>query len=78
MIKHRPRRNRKSEAIRNLIQENHVTVNDFIFPLFLIDGKNNKSEVKSMPGIFRLCPDLMLKEIDVFILTFSLKNYYKL
>ena len=64
MITHRPRRNRKSEAIRNLIQENHVTVNDFIFPLFLIDGRNNKSEVKSMPGIFRLSPDLMLKEIE--------------
>jgi porphobilinogen synthase len=64
MITHRPRRNRKSEAIRNLIQENHVTVNDFIFPLFLIDGKNKKSEVKSMPGIFRLSPDLMLKEIE--------------
>ena len=64
MITHRPRRNRKSEAIRNLIQENHVTVNDFIFPLFLIDGENKKSEVKSMPGIFRLSPDLMLKEIE--------------
>ena len=44
MITHRPRRNRKSEAIRNLVQENHVTVNDFIFPLFLIDGKNKKTE----------------------------------
>lgn len=64
MITHRPRRNRKSSAIRNLIQENHVTVNDFIFPLFLIDGKNKKTEVKSMPGIFRLSPDLMLKEIE--------------
>lgn len=64
MITHRPRRNRKSEAIRSLIQENHVMVNDFIFPLFLIEGKNKKSEVKSMPGIFRLSPDLMLKEIE--------------
>lgn len=64
MITHRPRRNRKSETIRNLVQENHVTANDFIFPLFLIDGKNKKSEVKSMPGIFRLSPDLMLKEIE--------------
>jgi porphobilinogen synthase len=64
MITHRPRRNRKSEAIRNLVQENHVSVNDFIFPLFLIEGKNKKSEVKSMPGIFRLSPDLMLKEIE--------------
>ncbi len=64
MITHRPRRNRKSEAIRNMVQENHVTANDFIFPLFLIDGKNKKSEVKSMPGIFRLSTDLMLKEIE--------------
>lgn len=64
MITHRPRRNRKSEVIRNLVQENHVSVNDFIFPLFLIDGKNKRSEVKSMPGIFRLSPDLMLKEIE--------------
>lgn len=64
MITHRPRRNRKSEAIRNMVQENHVTVDDFIFPLFLIEGKNKKSEVKSMPGIFRLSPDLMLKEIE--------------
>jgi porphobilinogen synthase len=60
----RPRRNRKSEVIRNMVQENQVTVNDFIFPLFLIDGKNKKSEVNSMPGIFRLSPDLLLKEIE--------------
>ena len=64
MITHRPRRNRKSEAIRNLVQENHVSVHDFILPLFLIDGKNKKTEVKSMPGIFRFSPDLILKEIE--------------
>lgn len=64
MITHRPRRNRKSEAIRKLVQENEVTVNDFIFPLFLIDGKNRKTEVASMPGIFRFSSDLLLKEIE--------------
>lgn len=64
MITHRPRRNRKSAVIRNMVQENHLSVNDFIFPIFLIDGKNKKSEVKSMPGIFRLSPDLVLKEIE--------------
>lgn len=64
MITHRPRRNRKSEAIRKLVQENEVTVNDFIFPLFLINGKNKKSEVASMPGIFRFSSDLLLKEIE--------------
>lgn len=63
-ITHRPRRNRKSAGIRNLVQENSVTVNDLIYPLFLIDGKNKKTEVSSMPGIFRRSPDLLLKEIE--------------
>jgi porphobilinogen synthase len=64
MITHRPRRNRKSQAIRDLVQENSLSVNDFILPLFLIEGKNKKSEVTSMPGIFRLSSDLLLKEIE--------------
>lgn len=59
----RPRRNRKSEAIRAMVEEAKVTTDDLIFPLFLIDGKNQKSEIGSMPGIFRLSVDLMLKEI---------------
>jgi porphobilinogen synthase len=63
-ITHRPRRNRKSEGIRNLVQENRVTVNDLIFPLFLIEGKKKKSEINSMPGISRLSTDLMLREIE--------------
>jgi porphobilinogen synthase len=64
MLTHRPRRNRKSQVVRDLVQENILSVNDFIFPLFLIDGKNKKTEVKSMPGIFRLSQDLILKEIE--------------
>jgi porphobilinogen synthase len=47
-----------------MVQENTVSVNDFIFPLFLIDGKNKTTEVNSMPGIFRYSPDLILKEIE--------------
>jgi len=46
------------------VRENSVTVNDLIFPLFLIKGKNKKTEVNSMPGIFRLSTDLILKEIE--------------
>ena len=61
---HRPRRNRKNAIIRSLVRENSVTVNDLIFPLFLIKGKNKKTEVNSMPGIFRLSTDLILKEIE--------------
>jgi porphobilinogen synthase len=64
-LTHRPRRNRKNAAIRNLLQENDVTVKDLIFPLFLIEGKNKKTEVTSMPGIFRRSTDLLLKEIEV-------------
>jgi len=60
----RPRRNRASFVIRDLVQETTLTVSNFIFPLFLFEGTNKKSEVASMPGIFRLSEDLMLKEIE--------------
>ena len=63
-LKQRPRRNLKNQSIRNLVQENWLSVNDLIFPLFVIDGKKKKTEVHSMPGIFRLSPDLLLKEIE--------------
>ena len=63
-LPHRPRRNRKNAAIRSLLRENSVTVDDLILPLFLIAGKNKKTEVASMPGIFRRSPDLLLKEIE--------------
>jgi len=63
-MERRPRRNRASQAIRDLSQETFVTANDLILPLFLLDGKNQKTEVASMPGIFRLSIDLMLKEIE--------------
>jgi porphobilinogen synthase len=60
----RPRRNRASKAIRSLAEETVLNVNDFIFPMFLLDGAKKKIEVDSMPGIFRLSTDLMLKEIE--------------
>jgi porphobilinogen synthase len=60
----RPRRNRKSEAVRAMVEETRVTTDDLIFPLFLLDGKSQKVEVGSMPGIFRFSTDLMLKEIE--------------
>ncbi|HYC84238.1 MAG TPA: porphobilinogen synthase, partial [Chryseosolibacter sp.] len=60
----RPRRNRKSNAIRLMTEETQVSSSDLIFPLFLVDGNQKKIEVSSMPGIFRLSCDLMLKEIE--------------
>jgi porphobilinogen synthase len=47
-----------------MVEETRVTTDDLIFPLFLLDGKNQKIEVGSMPGIFRFSTDLMLKEIE--------------
>jgi len=64
MMHRRPRRNRKSQVIRDMVEETKVTTSDLIFPIFLVDGKNQKIEVASMPGIFRLSPDLILKEIE--------------
>ncbi|MDX1444675.1 porphobilinogen synthase [Lishizhenia sp.] len=60
----RPRRNRKSAAIRNMIQETHLGVEHLIYPLFLVNGKNVKDEVASMPGNYRWSLDLLLKEIE--------------
>ena len=60
----RPRRNRKTEGIRSLTRQTQVTTDDLIFPLFLIEGYNKRQEVISMPGIYRLTSDLMLKEIE--------------
>ena len=49
----RLRRNRKSDWSRRLVQENDLSVNDLILPIFLIEGKNKKIAIKSMPGIYR-------------------------
>jgi porphobilinogen synthase len=60
----RPRRNRKSQVIRDMVQETHLHASDFIFPLFIIDGNNQKTEVASMPGIFRYSIDNLLRELE--------------
>ena len=60
---HRPRRNRKSQVIRDMVQETRLTSHDFIFPLFLIEGQNQAVEIHSMPGIFRYSADRIIDEI---------------
>ena len=62
-ITRRPRRNRQSAAIRDLVQENTLSVNDLIFPLFLTEGVKLKVPIGSMPSIFRFSPDMLLTEI---------------
>jgi porphobilinogen synthase len=75
MLIRRPRRNRKSAIIRNLVQENRLAVANLICPLFLIDGTNKKVPIKSMPGIYRYTLDVLLEEVaeclDLGISTFA-------
>jgi porphobilinogen synthase len=61
----RPRRNRKSAAIRDMVEETNLSVKDLILPMFLIDGNNKAVEVASMPGIYRYSADRMIDEIGV-------------
>ena len=60
----RPRRNRKSPAIRNMIRETTMCVDNLIYPLFIVDGKGVKQKVGSMPGNFRWSLDTLLPEIE--------------
>jgi porphobilinogen synthase len=53
----RLRRSRKYSWSRRLIQENSLSANDFILPIFLIDGKNTKQSIKTMPGIYKYTID---------------------
>lgn len=77
----RPRRNRKSETIRNLVAETSLSVNDLIYPVFLTAGHNVKTEIPSMPSIFRLSTDNVIKEIESCIQsgikTFAIFPHYE-
>lgn len=63
-LNRRPRRNRVSAGIRDMVAENTLSVNDFIFPMFVQEGSNTKIEIKSMPGIYRFSLDTLLTEIE--------------
>ena len=60
----RLRRSRKNDWSRRLIEENNLTANDFILPIFLIDGKNKKQNIKSMPGVYRYTLDKLSKIVE--------------
>lgn len=57
----RPRRNRKSQKIRDLVKESQVTSHDFIYPVFIVDGMNQKQDISALPGQMRYSPDELLK-----------------
>lgn len=58
----RMRRMRRSDFSRRLMAENQLSVNDLIYPVFVLDGKNRREAIESMPGIERLSIDLLLLE----------------
>ncbi len=59
----RLRRLRTNEAIRSLVRENHVSVSNLIYPLFVVEGKKIKQDISSMPGIHRFSPDMLEPEV---------------
>ena len=63
----RLRRLRLNQNIRDLIKETEITLNDLIYPMFIIPGKSRSEEIESMPGIFRHSVDNALKEISEIV-----------
>lgn len=61
----RPRRLRRTNALRRMVRETVLTVDDLIYPLFVMEGEGQREEVPSMPGCFRYSLDLLLDEVKV-------------
>ena len=61
----RNRRLRSSSSLRSLLQEHHLTPNNFIVPLFIVEGKQLKEPIPSMPGYFRFSLDLLAEKAKV-------------
>ena len=60
---HRPRRLRRSEAIRNLVRETRVSTAGLVYPMFVCPGSGVRAEVKSMPGVTQQSVDKLLEEV---------------
>ncbi len=57
---HRPRRLRRNDFSRRLVREHALSVNDLIYPVFVLEGENRRESVKSMPGVDRVSLDLLM------------------
>lgn len=60
----RMRRLRRTQNIRNMVQEVHLNMNDYIYPIFVIEGQDIKNEIPSMPGIYQFSLDHLLEEVQ--------------
>ncbi|MEA5513438.1 porphobilinogen synthase [Nodularia sp. UHCC 0506] len=63
LLRYRPRRLRRTEALRKMVRETILSVNDLIYPMFVTEGEGQKVEIASMPDCYRFSLDLLLKEI---------------
>ncbi|MBA2368164.1 MAG: porphobilinogen synthase [Candidatus Protochlamydia sp.] len=63
VLSKRPRRNRRSAAVRALLQETHLHPAHFAAPLFILEGIKRKEEIKSMPKVYRYSVDLLVQEV---------------
>ncbi len=63
----RPRRLRRCAFSRQLVREHHLSVNDLIYPCFVLEGRQQRQAVSSMPGVERLSIDLLLKEAEILV-----------
>jgi porphobilinogen synthase len=73
----RGRRLRTNESIRSIVRETSLSAADFMFPMFITEGENYKSEISSMPGIFRRSIDLTVTEVlELFDLGIRAVNIY--
>ena len=63
----RYRRLRLNESLRDMVRENNISINDFIYPLFVVEGQGIKNEISSMPGVFQMSLDEILKECQEII-----------
>lgn len=61
------RRLRLKSQMRDLLRQTHLSSDDFIYPLFVLEGKNIKNEVKSMPGVYQMSIDEILKECEEIV-----------
>jgi porphobilinogen synthase len=60
----RMRRLRRNDFSRRLVQESHLSVDDFIYPVFVLDGKNRREDVASMPGVVRQSLDVLMSQAE--------------
>jgi len=64
MLVNRPRRLRVNEQIRSLVRETELSINDLVYPIFLVEGNNIKKEITTLPGCYHISVDMLGDEVE--------------